>query len=187
LYTYPDQNDLLTIQLIMGVSEGNYWGESEEGLLPVALDTIKSYKNPKMLDVGCGMGRMFPVFAPYVKSIYALEPDKQRYLAAVDVAASLPEYDIAVKNADSSSLTSDQQFDVVLSSHVLQHIPASVADSMIADIAAHGIAAVGYIGDLNVADYRRRGRSGNVVVLEYSSLGRFPHQPEYSTRPGTFL
>ncbi len=137
MYTYPDQNDLLTMQLIMGVSEGNYWGESEEGLLPVAIDAIKSYKNPRMLDVGCGMGRLLPVFAPYVKSIYALEPDRQRYLAAADVAAALSEYDITVKNDDSSSLTADQQFDVVLSSHVLQHIPSSVADSMIADIAAH--------------------------------------------------
>lgn len=137
MYTYPDHNDLLTIQLIMSVSEGDYWGESEDVVLKTAFDTIGEYDSPRMLDNGCGMGRLFPVFAPYVKSIFALEPDSQRYAVAVESAAALKDFDITVVNNDSSALTPDQQFDVVLSSHVLQHIPESVADSMIADMAEH--------------------------------------------------
>ena len=78
MYTYPDKNDMLTVQLIMGVSEGNYWGESENEILKVALDAADSYKNPRMLDCGCGQGRLLPVFAPHVQSIFALEPDIQR-------------------------------------------------------------------------------------------------------------
>ncbi len=167
MYTYPDKNDMLTIQLIMGVSEGNYWGESEEEVLKVALDAVKSYKNPRMLDCGCGMGRLFSVFAPYVQSIFALEPDTQRYSAAVDSAAALKNFDIAVKNNDSSSLNEDQQFDVVLSSHVLQHIPEAVADSMIADIAAHTAP-----GGCIIVTTTHTDRSEDLLTMEYFVDGK---------------
>ena len=135
MYTYPDKNDMLTMQLIMGVSEGNYWGESEDEILKVALDTVRSYENPKMLDCGCGQGRLLPVFAPYVQSIFALEPDIERYSFAAAGVAAHPEYDITIKNDDASSLTDDQKFDVVLSSHVLPEISA-VCDYVI--VIAHG-------------------------------------------------
>ncbi|MBQ8830054.1 MAG: class I SAM-dependent methyltransferase [Oscillospiraceae bacterium] len=167
MYTYPDKNDMLTIQLIMGVSEGNYWGESENEILKVALDTVKSYDNPKMLDCGCGQGRLFPIFAPHVQSIYALEPDTQRYSIAVDSAAALSEYDIAVKNNDSSSLNRDQEFDIVLSSHVLQHIPESVADSMIADIAAHTAP-----GGCIIVTTTHTDRAEDILTMEYFKDGK---------------
>jgi len=167
LYTYPDKNDLLTMQLIMGVSEGNYWGESEEVILKVALDAVKGYKSPRMLDCGCGQGRLFPVFAPHVKSIYALEPDVERYSAAAQSAEALSGYDITVVNNDSSSLTADQQFDVVLSSHVLQHIPDEIADSMIADIASHTAP-----GGCIIVTTTHTERPEDLLTMEYFSDGK---------------
>ena len=158
---------MLTVQLIMGVSEGNYWGESEEEVLKVALDAVKGYKNPKMLDCGCGMGRLFPVFIPYVQSIYALEPDVERFSVAAEGAAAHPEYDITVINDDSSSLTEDQKFDVVLSSHVLQHIPESVADSMIADIASHTAP-----GGCIIVTTTHTDRSEDMLTMEYFVDGK---------------
>ena len=167
MYTYPDKNDMLTIQLIMGVSEGNYWGESEEEILKVALDTVKSYDNPTMLDCGCGMGRLLPVFVPHVKSIFALEPDIERYTFAANAVKEHPEYDITVKNADSSSLTPEQKFDIVLSSHVLQHIPESVADSMIADIASHTAP-----GGCIIVTTTHTSRSEDELTIEYFTDGK---------------
>ena len=62
MYTYPDKNDVLTMLLIQGVSEDNYWEASERGILKTALEAVNRRGTPRILDLGCGMGRLLPVF-----------------------------------------------------------------------------------------------------------------------------
>ena len=137
-YTYPDKNDRITEDLIRSVSKGDYWKKSEEYVLELALKEIRELPAPRsMLDLGCGEGRLFQVFAPAVDSIIALEPDSGRCAGAYQSAAALAGHSIMVLNTDSSILMDGQTFDIILSSHVLQHIPPAMCEKMAADMAAH--------------------------------------------------
>jgi len=123
MYTYPDKHDLLTMEMINKEYDGAYWAESEENLFPQILEAVNSIEGERnMLDLGCGLGRLFPVFAPHMNRIQALEPDAQRYDEAVKSAAPF-DGKIDVKLGDLSALDNDmQRFHVVLMSHILQHI-----------------------------------------------------------------
>ena len=83
------------------------------------------------------------------------------------MAEALPEYDITVKNDDSSSLNGDQKFDIVLSSHVLQHIPDSVANSMIADLASHTAP-----GGCILVTTTHTDRAEDLLTIEYFADGK---------------
>ena len=82
-YNYPDKNDALTANLIDSEFEDVYWMKSEDKVIEEAINAIKNLPErngkKKLLDLGCGMGRLIPVFAPYVNSITAVEPDHNRY------------------------------------------------------------------------------------------------------------
>ncbi len=134
MYIYPDKNDGLTVALISEISDWKYWDESEEEVFKYAFDALKKRDNVKLLDVGCGLGRLFSVFAPYAKSICALEPDRQRYEGAVKSAEAMGDYPIEVHNCDISSLDNGEEFDAVIISHVLQHIPTEIAEIMVDNI-----------------------------------------------------
>lgn len=137
-YIYPDHNDRITEKMIQSVSCDDYWKESEDHTLSIAVDEIRKMPRVyRMLDLGCGMGRLFPVFAPLADSLLGLEPDQSRYEAAKASAAMLPEQDIEVLRADSSVLKDEDQFEVILSSHVIQHIPPALCVSMVSDICQH--------------------------------------------------
>ena len=87
MYIYPDKNDMLTMELIHQEFDGVYWGKSEEDVLSHAMAAIDAIDGPKkLLDLGCGMGRLFEVFCPHVDYIQAVEPDKQRFAEAEKAA-----------------------------------------------------------------------------------------------------
>lgn len=131
MYTYPDKNDLLTCELIEREYDGAYWGASEDNLLKnvqVKIDRRKGEK--KMLDVGCGMGRLFPVFLPHVDTIKALEPDEARFAQAQRTAEDF-DGRIEVLRGDVRLLEDDEQYSVVLISHILQHIKDADMQAML--------------------------------------------------------
>ena len=82
-YTYPDKEDKLTCQLIDTEFDGAYWGKSEDEVLRQAMEAVDRLVEQKkargqavnLLDLGCGMGRLFTVFAEKADSITAAEPD----------------------------------------------------------------------------------------------------------------
>lgn len=149
-YKYPDKDDLLTCELIDSEYDGKYWEESEKALIKLATSkiesSVKSREGKRLLDVGCGIGRLFEFFSPYVGEIVAVEPDSERYEQAAYTAGVLNgrtaagEHDgcrVHVTNGDISTVPSGEKFDVVLSSHVLQHIPHEVCRKLMQDMTQH--------------------------------------------------
>ncbi|MBR5488701.1 MAG: class I SAM-dependent methyltransferase, partial [Firmicutes bacterium] len=143
-YTYPDKNDMLTCQLIDTEFDGKYWGESEEEVLRQAMEEVDHLAGKRhakgrpftLLDLGCGMGRLFQVYAEKADEITAAEPDEARWQAAVDAAAEVSRQTgtpIDVRHGDVRVLPEDQKYSVIVSSHVMQHITCGMAaDLMIA-------------------------------------------------------
>ncbi|MBR5315217.1 MAG: class I SAM-dependent methyltransferase, partial [Firmicutes bacterium] len=123
MYTYPDKNDMLTIELIDKEFDSQYWADSEMELFPHVKEAIETLEGErKLLDLGCGLGRLFQAFAPMVDKIQALEPDKDRYQVASKAAAAFGGK-VQVHHGDLTVLKDDtQRFDIVLMSHILQHI-----------------------------------------------------------------
>lgn len=145
-YTYPDTNDMLTCQLIDKEFDGAYWGESETEVLRQALEEVtllaescRQKSSPvAMLDLGCGMGRLFSVFASRAGEITAAEPDAGRCQAArmeaerVTAATGCP---VRVYHGDAGVLPEGKKYNVILSSHVMQHITCDMAEGLMAAMA----------------------------------------------------
>ena len=146
MYIYPDSGDRLTIELINKVSRGEYWKKSEERVLSKACDQIKKLERRRLLDAGCGLGRLFSVFSPLAQEMWAVEPDRDRYESAVKAAESINNVKINVINGDMTSLPENLRFDAVISSHVFQHVPektaCEMADMMASRIENGGLAIV---------------------------------------------
>lgn len=131
-FKYADHNDELTGLLISQNYDEAYWGRSEARLLAAARAYIsgkfghEGQKQLRMLDLGCGMGRLIPEFAAEYREVVGLEPDGERCRMAQDFLAgrkvsnawawqgSLGDY---LDQADPAP-----GFDVVLCSHIFQHI-----------------------------------------------------------------
>ncbi len=141
MYTYPDIDDRLTMDLINKVSVSNYWEESEKDVLAIIRHHLESLDRPAdFLDLGSGMGRLLPFFAPLVNTLTAAEPDPLRYTGTAAAAGKLredfPEKKICTVCGDITSVTPETGapdsgiFHAVMNSHVIQHIPMSVTEQM---------------------------------------------------------
>lgn len=148
-YTYPDKDDRLTCQLIEKEFDGDYWAESEELVLKHAWEELRSLKAKRnisakgapfsVLDLGCGMGRLFDKESAAADEITAAEPDVARFEAAetegrrVSQLANIP---VTVINGDASALPHGKKYSAVISSHVLQHITCNMAAEMMWELAS---------------------------------------------------
>ena len=142
-YQYPDIDDRLTMQLIEGEYESSYWEASEKNVLGKAFNVIKGMPKKddikKLLDLGCGKGRLIPGFIEVVDEITAVEPDESRFASAAEEGEKVGRKSgrhIEVLNGDISAVPDDRIFDVVLSSHVLQHITRNMAREMFRSISS---------------------------------------------------
>lgn len=140
-YIYPDKDDKLTCQLIDTEYNGAYWQKSEEQILSYAIEQVRSLasyrrgKNKKVsfLDLGCGMGRLIPIFAGEVDEVTAVEPDSNRFEKALMAGKWAEErygHTVNMVQGDAESLPSDKKYSIILSSHVLQHIKCEMADDL---------------------------------------------------------
>lgn len=146
MYKYPDHNDALTISLIEGLSQGTYWEESEKAVIKMVKDKLIKNSCSSFLDLGCGKGRLLPEMTTCAEYITAAEPDKDRFIYAAEVVEDLkkqyPQKSFSCVNGDINCLNADNcadsaaNFDAVLSSHVIQHIPLSYTCSMLRGIAS---------------------------------------------------
>lgn len=174
-YIYPDEGDKLTSLFISLDSDEKYWAESEENVLNVVIERIKKLSDkPKFLDLGCGLGRLFSVFYPYVNTITGLEPDKQRFSEAKKEALKIDENKINVINDDISCIE-NEKYDAVLVSHVFQHIPFETIEDIfrkLSDIIpSEGILCITTTftsedEDIFSLEYLKRGKRISEIVSE---------------------
>lgn len=137
VYSYNDNNDTITGALIRKVSRGSYWEESEDRILNLCKSELYGKSITNFIDLGCGMGRLIPVFLPFAETLYAVEPDSERYKLAEKSwksrKANYPGKHVIMIHGDIHSVSNSYQgvsFDAAVSSHVLQHIPYSLAEDM---------------------------------------------------------
>ncbi|MBR4535181.1 MAG: class I SAM-dependent methyltransferase [Bacteroidales bacterium] len=134
-YIYPDKSDIITQRMIAqnGSNYVKYWTYSEEKLLEKLFSMPFFARKPlSLLDVGCGEGRLFHYFTKNATSIVGLEPDVSRYESAKQTAEILnaknPNCRIECINESFDDVEELALYDVVLSSHVLQHISSCNVD-----------------------------------------------------------
>lgn len=142
-YQYPDIDDRLTIQLIEGEYDGVYWGESENAVLNKAFEAIKQMPEKddrkKLLDLGCGKGRLISSFIDVVDEITAAEPDFSRFSEAAEEGAKVMSQSgktVEVLNGDIAPVPEGRMYDFILSSHIMQHITREMARKMFRDISS---------------------------------------------------
>ena len=145
-YTYPDKEDKLTCQLIDTEFDGVYWGKSEDEVLRQAMEAVDRLVEQKkargqavnLLDLGCGMGRLFTVFAEKADSITAAEPDAERCQAAQAEAERVSRESgcpVHVYHGDAGVLPEGKKYSIILSSHVMQHITCGMAADLMSTMA----------------------------------------------------
>jgi 2-polyprenyl-3-methyl-5-hydroxy-6-metoxy-1,4-benzoquinol methylase len=117
-YVYPDQDDATTVTFI---EKEKSWEHDEMEVFTHAKRLIRP--GGILVDAGCGFGRLIPVFADSFEKIIAIEPDSNRIEKAkstVAVANLLDKVDFI--NLLIQEVVLEQKVDVVLSSHIIQHI-----------------------------------------------------------------
>lgn len=145
-YTYPDENDRLTCELIEKEFDGEYWGKSEELVLSQALkEAMRLYsvrnkegKTVQLLDLGCGMGRLFQHFTAVSDGITGVEPDAERFAEAEKEGRRVADetgIPIHVIHGDAAVLPKEKQYDIIVSSHVMQHITCQMAEELMQTMA----------------------------------------------------
>lgn len=129
-YTYPDKNDEITIAMINKIEKQKgkgYWQKSELRIINKMIKTIKQLikKEGKtsFLDSGCGDGRLTPKFEPYFDFITLLDPDAKRIKIAKNLIKKEKFIDkVEFEVIPLESINYNNKFDVILCSHVLQHV-----------------------------------------------------------------
>lgn len=124
-FMYPDFEDKLTVKYINAneLYKG-YWEKSEKRVLNYFIKKYLRNTRGRMLDIGCGLGRLSLFFSKYFDEIIALEPDQSRYEKAKENLEKLNS-SIIVKTilGNLDCINADEYFDFILCSHVIQHIP----------------------------------------------------------------
>ena len=126
-YIYPDHGDGLTVSLIDNVEPyKGFWGHNEDIILNEINEYIKGNINADdsfFLDAGCGNGRLLKKFGINFSNIVAIEPDENRLKEAIENIKFTDFYSkVTFLNVSAEELTCTHKFDVILSSHVLQHV-----------------------------------------------------------------
>lgn len=126
-YTYPDENDQLTTQLIDSHDDlvGADWGFEEKKVLnrlkKIISENIKR-KDSQLIDFGCGDARLIIEFENYFDKIIGIEPDKRRFENAKNAVNSDQPEKIIITNKLIENTDYHETADAILLSHVIQHI-----------------------------------------------------------------
>jgi SAM-dependent methyltransferase len=139
-YIYPDPHDVLSAAMIRAREPSNgYWAAEERAVLGRLMGWIVSMPGGRvrrMLDAGCGDGRLIPMFAPYAEVIVAIDPDAGRVAAA---RGRITEAGLAAQvqltRTTIEAFTTSEPFDIVLCSHIIQHVGTAAAPSILRALA----------------------------------------------------
>lgn len=130
-YMYPDLKDRITSVLISSKEPyKGYWEESENFILDLIKKHISKHiknKEKSLLDAGCGEGRLTIYFSDCFEHILAIDPDISRLDVAMEEAKRLKiSKKIDFDNGPIEEINEDEKFDVILCSHVFQHVQTSL-------------------------------------------------------------
>ncbi len=141
-YHYPDCDDHL-VGIFLEKFEKNeiYWRESENRIISLIFSYLKSkpyFEFNSFLDAGCGKGRLLETFSKPFKKIVAIEPDPDRHSHAVRIACdTFPDNTVEIINIEAEAYRSSQKFDLILCSHVIQHIHTDTVIPLIKNLGDH--------------------------------------------------
>jgi ubiquinone/menaquinone biosynthesis C-methylase UbiE len=112
------------------------WDEAAIECLEVILKDIPIQKKWKVLDLGCGIGRLTKLMASQCEEITGVDFSPEMIEQAKMYLASISNVKLFVNNGIDLSLFEDGSFDFVYSMITLQHIPSlSVIENYILEIA----------------------------------------------------
>jgi len=134
-YRYPDPRDHITTSWLdqAGESYAAYFSQSEESVLTWALSSFCLRAEATLLDVGCGDARLLPHLQRRFARLTLLEPDPTR----AEAARSRTEreglgHKVELRQERLEEYPLGSRFDVVLCSHVLQHLSSDAAPGFLA-------------------------------------------------------
>ena len=135
-YRYPDSDDAITATYLRNREPyPGYWQLSEKRALAAAERVMPAGGKLNALDLGCGSGRLLPHLAHRYGHVTAIEPDAARAARARAVGDRLS--NIEVLHGDIEAVRMRQQiFDVVICSHVIQHVPTDAVGPLFASVRA---------------------------------------------------
>ena len=140
-YIYPDINDRITLAMINKTEIViRNWEQDEITILAWIKEKLSQLDTDKavLLDGGCGDGRLLPHFHSFFKKIYAVDPDSNRLSKAVETARELGiEQKVIFINTALEEYKSEQEFDVILSSHIIQHVQRHLVGKIISGCFQH--------------------------------------------------
>jgi SAM-dependent methyltransferase len=135
-YRYPDPGDCITVRMIAALSDPQRWDEEEREVLQELRKEVEQLVPPRaLLDVGAGTGRVTWSLSDLLASADLLEPDRGRAREARTLARQrTPTLKVGVFSTEDD--VPDRAYDVVLLSHVIQHVIPAEADRLLTYCAA---------------------------------------------------
>jgi ubiquinone/menaquinone biosynthesis C-methylase UbiE len=133
--TYPDIDDTITNALIARSPYPGYWEKSENRAFVFFEQMIAAKVPGFLLDLGCGQGRLLVKFNKYFRQAIALDRDISRLKIARTTLDSrgMNNIDYVGKPFLSAEFESNT-FDVIVCSHVIQHIPTGECPAFFAKL-----------------------------------------------------
>jgi 2-polyprenyl-3-methyl-5-hydroxy-6-metoxy-1,4-benzoquinol methylase len=127
-YVYPDMKDKITTALINEKEPyKSYWQKSERHVLNLMKRYVEERienKDAWFIDAGCGDGKLLQEFEKYFGRIVAIDPDVNRLKLAEDIVEKQGFSEkVYFKAVSIEYLDVKEQSDVILCSHILQHVP----------------------------------------------------------------
>lgn len=141
-FQYPDVDDHI-LQAFVEQKQPyiGYWLESERNALRKASDYLLEQLGPReqvrALDAGCGQGRMIPWIAKFSSHVLAADPDQERLARARRVKPTMDvgPTQLVFQNVP-IDLISGGPFDLIICSHVIQHVSTLVARQILLSLRA---------------------------------------------------
>lgn len=152
-----------------------YWERSEERALQIVQKRVVDPSAKRLLDIGCGRGRLLPFFAHMFGEIVAIDGQDRRLSVARESAARARIENVEfVECLFPRCPTSLGMFDVVLCSHVVQHLQPQMALDLVKGVEA--VLNTGGLfvlmtaysgGDDDVYKLWRRCKDGHSIIEEF--------------------
>jgi SAM-dependent methyltransferase len=132
-YSYPDEGDRITLALMRQREfQVEQWEQQELTILDQIDAILARSRRDILLDYGSGLGRLAIRYAASFARVVSYEPDAQRAVRQRERLAALPG-DGRIRVVSSLD-EAGADYDTVLCSHVLQHVPVEVATDILDEI-----------------------------------------------------